>query len=129
MTKVNSTAPTHEELAKTDIFTVNVSLPPKGKLKWRGGNLALGTPVQEEVIDSDGNWLSLSLAEVLNRLDDFTGMRFNMTIQDCLIANAFDAYEYGLMSVPERGVFEAFVRNKLGTVTTIEAAKRLMFNH
>lgn len=112
-----------------EIFGRDITPPPRGKLKWLGGNLGLTTPVMEDAIDSDGNLLSLTLPEVLDRLGDFVGDRApGMSMQQALVANSFSAYQYNLLSQAERTAFEVFVRNKLGTMPTIEVAKRLILS-
>lgn len=103
-----------------------VQLPPKGKIKWLGGNMALDTPILETIIDSDGNVSDLGLSELLKRLDQFVGYRGDTPIKDNLIANAFSAYEYGLMAEHERGCFETFVRDNISQLSQFEVATKLM---
>lgn len=91
-------------------------LPPKGKLKWFGGNLALSFPVQEDVLNSDGSHLYFSLQELLDQLDDFVGERGGMDIKEVLIQSAFSAYKYNLLTSDEREIFEEFVSRKVGEV-------------
>lgn len=105
--------------------------PSKGRLKWVGGNLALDYPVVEHVVDDSGTCHYFDLDEVLSRLDDFEGFRDkggNLTIKDYLIDECFSAYEYGLLSQCEREVFEAFVRDKIGSIGSLDAARVLILS-
>lgn len=129
MAHTNSTAsPTSARPAITRSAVIlgrNVVLPSKGRLKWLGGNLGLDTPVIEDVIDEDGDLLPFSLADVLNRLDEFEGYSGKTHIRTALIERAFEAYEYGLLSSTERDAFEGFIRARIGTMTSIKAARKL----
>lgn len=102
--------------------------PSKGKLKWIGGNLGLDYPVCEEVLDSNGNLHYMGLAELLQRLDEFEGFRCDMPIKEWHIEMCLTAYEYKQLSSDEREIFEAYVRERIGAMPSLEMAKRLMLN-
>lgn len=110
-------------------YTGKYKPPSKGRLKWVGGNLALDYLVVECVIDDSGTCRNFDLAEVLSRLNDFEGFRGkdgNLSIKDYLIDACFSAYEYRLLSQCEREVFEDFVRKKIGTIGSLDAARALI---
>lgn len=90
----------------------SVKLPRPGKLKWLGGNLAFDYPINEDVIDHQGNWLSFGLEEVLNRLNDFEGHRGNVPIAENILDRAFSAYKFSLMTEEEKVFFENYVRER-----------------
>lgn len=118
---------TNQTIAPHPVFQGKfVQLPPKGKIKWLGGNMALDTPIMETVIDGNGNVSHLSLSEVLERLDEFIGYRGDTSIKTNLISNAFSAYEYGLMAEHERVCFEAYVRENISRLSHLEAARKLI---
>ena len=68
----------------------------------------------------------MGLAGILSRLDDFEGTRGKMTMADNLLSCCFSAYEYGQMTGDERHIFESYVRDKIGTIGHLEAARRLV---
>lgn len=104
----------------------STELPPPGRIKWLGGNLAMDFPIEEYAIDSEGKYAAMTLQEVLNRLDDFIGYRCGTPIKQNLIECAFDAYEYGLMTDDERLAFEQYVRNNLSAVSSLEKARKVL---
>lgn len=101
---------------------------PQGALIWVGGNLGFDMPVLEDVADSEGNLFSMTLPEVLSRLDDFIGTRGNQPIQQNILERAFAAYEYGMLTADECAVFEGFVREKLGSVSSLDMAKKALLS-
>jgi hypothetical protein len=110
-------------------YTGKYKPPRKGRLKWVGGNLALDYPVEEYVIDDSGTCRNFDLTEVLSRLDDFEGFRGkdgNLSIKDYLIDACFSAYEHSLLSQCEREIFEIFVREKIGSIGSLDAARALI---
>ena len=106
----------------------NTCRASEGCLRWLGGNVGLAFPVRIDAIDDAGNVFGMSLAELLPRLDEFEGRRGNVRMSDDLLELCFSAYENGKMSVDEKRVFEAFVREKSSAPGGFKAAKRLSIN-
>ncbi|KQT42236.1 MULTISPECIES: hypothetical protein [unclassified Methylophilus] len=106
------------------IFTgKTIRLPSAGKLKWLGGNLAFDYPISEDVIDDEGNWLSIGLEEVLSRLNDFEGHRGSVSMAENLLDRAFTAYEFGLMTDEEKAAFENYVRKRVKGINSLNMVK------
>lgn len=105
-----------------------VSLPSTGKLKWLGGNLGLDCPVRENVIDDQGQWLTMDLESVLRRLDDFEGYRGNVTMKVDILNRCFIAYQYNQLSHDEKITFEDYVRQTINRITPFDAAQATLLN-
>jgi|GEM_PF-3889335 len=107
---VNNSTATEIKLVPHPYFlNKSVSLPSKGKLKWLGGSLGLAGPVHEDVIDDEGNHLTMDLSSLLNRLNEFEGFRDRekrIPIQDNLISNCIAAHKYNLLTPDELLIFE-----------------------
>lgn len=101
-----------------------VQLPRPGKLEWLGGNLAFDYPISEDVIDDQGNWLSLGLEEILNRLNDFEGYRGNVTVAENILDRAFAAYKYSLMTENEKVFFESYIREKAKGINPLDLIRK-----
>lgn len=134
MANANSTAPQNYEGAQEHAVRVphpiikgwTVRLPPKGKLKWLGGNLGMTCPVGEDVIDDSGRWLVLNLEELLTRLDELDGYRGNRTVKEDRLDACFDAYQYNFLTTSEKASFEAYVRREIGKSTPVDAARAIL---
>ncbi len=100
-----------------------IRLPSPGKLKWLGGNMGFDMPISEDVIDDEGNWLSIGLKEVLDRLTDFEGYRGDVPIAENLLDRAFSAYEYGLMTKDEKLIFENYITERAKGLNPFELIK------
>lgn len=106
----------------------HVAQPTCNTLRVIGHNVSLSYPIMVEAEDEDGNRHPMGLGQVLDRLDDFreTPCGYRQTEGDRLLACCFNAYEHGQMLPDERTTFESYVRSKIGALTSVEAARRIV---
>lgn len=103
---------------------------PHGKLRMLGTTMGLSTPIQIDAVNERGELIALGLADILQRLDDFTNERGHyQTVKKRIIECLFIAYQYEYtMTDDERPIFETWVRDRVRGVEAIEAAKAVLLN-
>jgi len=103
---------------------------PSNRLQMVGTNIGIAAPIQIDAMDDNGRLLALPLADILARLDDFTGSRgYRQTTKRNIIECLFIAYQYSYtMTAAERAMFEIWVRDRVRGVEAIEAAKAVLLS-
>ncbi|AKQ56397.1 Uncharacterised protein [Bordetella hinzii] len=103
---------------------------PQGKLRMLGTTIGFSTPIQIDAVNERGELIALGLADILQRLDDFTNERgHQQTVKKRIIECLFIAYRYEYtMTGDERPIFETWVRDRVRGVEAIEAAKAVLLN-
>lgn len=96
--------------------------PPKGNLRYLGGNLGFDCPISIDVVNDEGEQFAMGLSDLLLNLDSFTGKH---NTRENILASCFSAYEY-MMTPDERSIFEEFVKAQISDIGHLDAARRLV---
>lgn len=117
--QTNVTAAPATHLHPEELQTIR---PPKGKLRYLGGNLGFACPISIDAVNDEGELFAMGLGELLPNLDSFTG---KSNTRDGILASCFSAYEY-MMTPDERSMFEEFVRAQISDIGHLDAARKLV---
>ena len=94
-----------------------------------GTTIGFSTPIQIDAVNERGELIALGLADILQRLDDFTHERGQQPVKKRIIECLFIAYQYDYaMTEVERPIFETWVRDRVRGVEAIDAAKAVLLN-
>lgn len=92
-----------------------------------GHNIGFNTgPLEVDLMTEDGAITRLGLQDLLGNIDRLRGSFSFGSIKENLLSCLFLAYEDNFMTNGERKTFEAYVREHIATLGSIEAARRLV---
>lgn len=111
-------------------FDLSKTNPTIGEitLTHLGHNIGFNTgEISVDLWAEDGTIIYLELPALLENIDRLHGRHHRLFgIKERLLAALFLAYESNFLTMADRQTFESYVRNHIASLSSIEAARRLV---